>query len=111
VGPDPAGLDRRAGSDVTEDVLDALAVYRIVRFIQRDSLIETQREQVINRWGGGHLRLGELLQCPWCLSIWVAAGVVIARAGAPRVWGKIARGLAFSAGAGVITGLVDQLDD
>lgn len=92
-------------------MLDAIAVYRIVRFVQRDTLIETQREYVINNWGGGHLRLGELLQCSWCLSIWVAAGVVLARAAAPRVWGMIARGLAFSAGAGVITALVDQLDD
>ena len=96
---------------MTDDVLDAIAVWRIVRFVQRDSLIEKQREWVINNWGGGYLRLGELLQCPWCLSIWVAAGVVITRRLAPRLWGMIARGLAFSAGAGVITGLVDKLDD
>lgn len=94
---------------MTEDVLDALAVWRIVRFVQRDSLIEEPREAMINRWG--HLKIMELVTCPWCLSIWVAAGVVLARAVAPRLWGKIARGLAFSAGAGVITGLVDQLDD
>lgn len=92
-------------------MLDAIAVFRIVWFLQRDSLIDRQRETIINRYGGGYLRLGELLQCPWCLSIWVGAGVVIARAAAPRVWGMIARGLAFSAGAGVITGLVDRLDD
>lgn len=90
-------------------MLDALAVWRIVRFIQRDSLIEEPREALINRYG--HLKISELLTCPWCLGIWVAAGVVGARAVAPRVWGMIARGLAFSAGAGVITGLVDQLDD
>lgn len=90
-------------------MLDALAVWRIVRFVQRDSLVEELREALINRYG--HLKIAELLTCPWCLSIWVAAGVVIARAAAPRVWGMIARGLAFSAGAGVITGLVDQLDD
>lgn len=90
-------------------MLDAVAVYRIVRFIQRDSLIETQREWVINRYG--HLKITELATCPWCLSIWVAAGVVTARHVAPRLWGMIARGLAFSAGAGVITGLVDKLDD
>lgn len=94
---------------VADLVTDSLAVWRIVRFIQRDSLIEEPREAVINRWG--HLKITELLTCPWCLSIWVAAGVVLARAAAPRVWGMIARGLAFSAGAGVITGLVDQLDD
>lgn len=92
-----------------DDVLDALAVWRIVRFVQRDSLVEEPREALINRYG--HLKIAELLTCPWCLSIWVAAGVVLARAAAPRVWGMIARGLAFSAGAGVITDLVDQLDD
>lgn len=94
---------------MSEQVVDALAVFRIVRFLQRDSLIEQQREQLINRYG--HLKATELLTCPWCLSIWVAAGVVLARGAAPRLWGKIAAGLAFSAGAGVITGLVDRLDD
>lgn len=91
---------------MSDDLLDAIAVYRIVRFLQQDSLIEDQREYVINRWGGGYLRLGELLQCPWCLSIWVGAGVVLARTTAPRVWGMVARGLAFSAGAGVISELM-----
>lgn len=90
-------------------MLDALAVWRIVRFVQRDSLIERQREDLINRYG--HLKIMELVTCPWCLSIWVGAAVVLARATAPRLWGMIARGLAFSAGAGVITGLVDKLDD
>ena len=90
-------------------MIDAVAVFRIVWFIQRDSLIEKQREQVINRYG--HLKAIELLQCPWCLSPYIAAGVLLARAVAPRLWGKIARALAFSAGTGVITGLVDKLDD
>lgn len=94
---------------VADLVIDALATWRIVRFIQRDSLIEEPREELINRYG--HLKISELLTCPWCLGIWVAAGVVGARATTPRLWGMIARGLAFSAGAGVITGLVDQLDD
>jgi hypothetical protein len=94
---------------VADLVIDAVAVWRIVRFVQRDSLVERQREELINRYG--HLKIAELLTCPWCLSIWVGAAVVLARAGAPRLWGMIARGLAFSAGAGVITGLVDKLDD
>jgi hypothetical protein len=94
---------------VADLVIDSLAVWRIVRFIQRDSLVEGPREELINRYG--HLKIAELLTCPWCLSIWVGAAVTLARAAAPRVWGMIARGLAFSAGAGVITGLVDRLDD
>lgn len=94
---------------VADLVIDALAVWRIVRFIQRDSLIEEPREELINRYG--HLKISELLTCPWCAGIWVAAGVVLARQVAPRLWGKIAQGLAFSAGAGVITGLVDRLEE
>lgn len=94
---------------VVDLVIDAIAVWRVVRFVQRDTLIEKQREQLINRWG--HLKITELLTCPWCLSPYVAAGAVLARHRAPRVWGMIARTLAFSAGAGVITGLVDQLEE
>jgi hypothetical protein len=97
------------GDRVTDDVLDAIAVWRIVRLIQRDSITADPREKLINRYG--HMTWTELLSCPWCAGIWVGAGVVLARAAAPRLWGMIARGLAFSAGAGVITGLVDKLDD
>lgn len=48
--------------------------------------------------------LVELLRCPWCLSVWVGAGVVAARALCPRVWDPIARALAASE----VTGLIEQ---
>lgn len=41
--------------------------------------------------------LGEVVDCGYCNSIWLAAGVVAARRYAPRVWDPVARLLAFSA--------------
>lgn len=45
-------------------------------------------------------KLAYWITCPWCLGVWVAAGVVIARRVAPRVWDPVARLLALSAIAG-----------
>lgn len=84
------------------------AVYRIVRLIQTDTIFETQREQLIVKYG--HLKIIELLTCPWCLSVHVGAAVALVRAAAPRIWGIAAAGLASSAGASVITSLVERLE-
>lgn len=83
--------------------VDALAAHRLVRLAQRDTL------PVIARWRGGVLSshpehpLSELLTCPWCLSIHVAAAVVAARWMAPRWWAPIARVLAMSSAVGLIS--------
>lgn len=45
--------------------------------------------------------LAELARCPWCMSMWIAAGVVAARATAPRWWDPLARALAASQVAGL----------
>lgn len=110
------GLGRgRRGSGLSprhDTIVDAIAVYRLVRLAQVDDITQGPREAFVNRYGGtkGGIAWSALADCPWCLSIWVAGGVVIARAVSPRLWGMIARALAFSAAAGVITGLVDQLE-
>lgn len=79
----------------TDLVVDALAVARIVRLLQVDEIpVGKLRETMLDRHGE-HLWT-ELLRCPWCASIWVAAGVVVARAAAPRPWSFLARVLAGS---------------
>lgn len=92
--------------------LDAVAVYRLVRLLQQDQITEVPREAFIRRYGVVRhgVDWGALASCPWCLSVWIGAGVVLARTAAPRVWGMAARGLAFSAGTGVISGLIDRLE-
>lgn len=105
-----SGLSPRHGA--SELAVDAAAVYRLVRLAQVDDITQGPREAFVRRYGAtkGGIAWSALADCPWCLSIWVAGGVVIARAVSPRLWGMIARALAFSAAAGVITGLVDQLE-
>lgn len=98
---------------MTEQVVDAVAVYRLVRLLQQDQITEVPRNWFIRKHGAVRhgIAWSALADCPWCLSVWVAAGVVLARAGAPRLWGMAARGLAFSAGAGVISELVGRLEN
>lgn len=50
-----------------------------------------------------HPKMAELLGCSWCVSVWIAAGVVVARRVAPRLWGPVATLLAASTIAGVLS--------
>jgi hypothetical protein len=77
-------------TSATEVVVDALAVHRVTRLVQDDDIpIGALREQLLDRYGDR--KWTELLTCPWCLSMWVAAGVVLARHRWPRAWPWIAR--------------------
>lgn len=60
-------------------VLSAVT-YRVSRFIVLDTLIDAPRNWVLS-WLEMHPnmftnKLLELLGCPWCITIWVAAGAV-----------------------------------
>lgn len=48
-------------------------------------------------------KLAFLVTCPWCAGMWVALGVVAARRLVPRAWAPLARALAFSAVAGLMS--------
>lgn len=89
-------------TDPTELVVDAIATYRLTRLVQEDSLLDRPREWVLDRWG--HRKAAELVTCPWCAGVWVAAGVVAARVLFPRAWPVCARVLAASA----VTGLLSE---
>ena len=53
------------------------ATARITRFVNDDYLAEPLRNWVFDRFGQ-ESRLAYLATCPWCLSPWVAAAVVLA---------------------------------
>ena len=59
---------------LTYVVLLILAVARVTRLVQRDDITERPR-----RWVQRHVsdRVNELLACPWCLSIWLAAPAAV----------------------------------
>jgi hypothetical protein len=85
--------------------VDALAVARLVHLLQQDEVwpILELREAFERRAHGS--RWLDLSTCPYCLSMWVAAGVAVARAVAPRPWSWAARALAAS----YVTGKLEDL--
>ncbi|SHL47750.1 Protein of unknown function [Pseudonocardia thermophila] len=89
----------------TETLVDALAVARLTRLLQHDEVwpVRELRER-FERWAGD-TRWADLASCEWCLSIWVAAGVAVARRRMPRLWPIVARVLVGSA----VTGYVERL--
>lgn len=80
-----------------ELVVDALATYRITRLVVEDTITQPLRDLVESgTW------LDRLIECPWCVGVWVGMGVAAARAIAPRQWTPVARGLACAAAAALI---------
>lgn len=91
---------------MTDLLLDALATFRLTRLVVADTLLEEPRARLLVRLEtSGHHKLAEGLSCMWCVSIWLAPAVVIARRRAPRAWDPVARTLAFSAVAGAVHAL------
>ena len=101
--------------------VDAAAVYRLTKLVVDDALTEGLRERITaasrRRMDEPHVArvygpsvaeaggpAAYLVQCPWCASVWLAAGVVLARRAFPLPWGLAARGLSMSA----ITGWLSE---
>jgi hypothetical protein len=90
---------------------DALTVARIVRFIQQDTLIEVPREW-LQGWLVSHSqwKAMELLSCPWCLSVHVAAGWTALRLLAPRIAAPVGTALASSYAASAMIELMAKIN-
>jgi hypothetical protein len=80
---------------------DGLAVYRLTKLVLDDEITAGIREKVFDRFPPDTTKIGYLLSCPWCVSIYAGTGVAIARAVAPRTWSVVSQALAFSAATGL----------
>ncbi|HEY3630784.1 MAG TPA: DUF1360 domain-containing protein, partial [Jatrophihabitantaceae bacterium] len=92
-------------------VVDALAVYRLTRLAVKDTITQPARRWLfgLDRAGDGCPFAGPaapfantlyalttaIVSCPWCMSVWVSAGVVVLTYFTPLVWSFPAAGLAF----------------
>lgn len=88
-------------------IVDALAAHRLVRLLQRDTLPPIARARAAVLARHPEHPLGELLVCPWCASVHVAAATQLARAVAPRWWPRVAAVLAASS----VVGLLAEFED
>ena len=81
---------------------DALAVYRITRLVIQDEIAADLRDKVFEKFNPAETKIGYLLTCPWCVSVWAGLGVVAARRFAPQLWDDLSTALAASAVSGLI---------
>lgn len=100
-------------------VVDALALARLTRLVTKDTITEPLRDEWVAEAyerSGRDLppfpdldpdppKMAAFITCPWCTSVWLAAGVVAARRLVPSLWDPVARLLAGSQIAGFIANL------
>jgi len=80
-------------------VLYAVAVYRLARLVTADTITERPRQWIAERGD----RWSLFITCPWCTSVWLAAGWALLASLLPAgalVLGAI---LAWSAVAGLLS--------
>jgi hypothetical protein len=90
-------------------LLVALATYRLTRLVTTDTLTAPAREWVQARYD----RLGYLVGCDWCSSMWLAPGPVLLGVLAPdSAWTLVLLGIpATSAVVGIMATLVGRWED
>lgn len=81
------------GTEAMNEIVDALACYRLTRLVTTDEITRGLRRRAIE-----HLPI----TCDWCVGVWVAFGVVAVRRIVPRVWAPVATALALSAVTGLL---------
>lgn len=83
-------------------VLGAAATARLARLVTQDTIFENQRLRFVRSMdAGGHPKLAELAVCPWCISVWIGAGVALAARRPGPAYRLATSALAFSLAAGL----------
>jgi hypothetical protein len=78
----------------------ALAVYRLTRLLVEDKIAEPVRDRLAEDAEG---RLAYFVTCPWCVSMWVAAGWAGLTVAAPAASVTAGAVLAWSAVSGLLS--------
>lgn len=82
-------------------VVGAVATYRAARLVTEDEITRPVRERVLEWSDGG--RVGYLITCPWCSSVWAGGLLAVGLTVAPRATRAVAAALAWSAAAGYLS--------
>jgi Protein of unknown function (DUF1360) len=103
-------MTNKTADRAVDAVLEMLAVYRATKLLQEDDLppLPEIRAKLMAKYEDSPW--SALLDCPWCLSVWVGMGSALLRRVAPRLWRVLAGVLASSAATGVITSWLDSLE-
>lgn len=88
--------------------VSALATYRLTRLITTDEIFSPVRDKIWAKHPPESSRLGYLITCNWCSSVYAASALQISRMIAPKTTTAIETILAFSAVAGLIAAHTDE---
>lgn len=89
-------------------VRSGLATYRLTRLITRDTITAPIREKIWENHPPHTSKLGYVLTCEWCSSMYAASLLEISRIITPRWTARAETVLALSALAGLLTAYEDR---
>lgn len=93
---------------VADLAISGLAAYRLTRLITRDTITAPLRDRVWESHPPHSSKLGYVLTCEWCSSVYSASLLEISRIIAPKWTARAETVLALSALAGLLTAYEDK---
>ena len=94
--------------DATSFAISALATYRLSRLAVEDEITDSIRHRIWERYPPETTKVGYLLTCYWCSSIYAASALELSRMIAPRATRTVETVLALSAVAGIVAARMDE---
>ena len=94
--------------DLVTLAVRGLATYRLTRLITRDEITAPLREKVWESHPPHSSKVGYVLTCEWCSSVWAASALHLSRIIAPKTTRAVESVLALSAVAGLLTAHEDR---
>jgi hypothetical protein len=93
---------------IIEFIILGLAVFRLTRLFTRDTIVEDVRTKIWERHPPESTKVGYLLTCEWCLSIWIGSLLYLSSILMPTTTSVISTVLALSAIAGLLAAYEDK---
>lgn len=91
-----------------EFLIFGLATFRATRLLNRDTIFNTPRDLLWNRYPPHASSIGYVFTCDWCMSIWVGSLFAIWSIISPRTFGFLGLVLAASAVVGLLAAYEDR---
>lgn len=95
-------------SDVARFAITALATYRLSRLVVEDEITSGLRDVIWKKYPPESTKVGYLLTCYWCSSVYAASALEISRMIAPKTTRAVETALAASAVAGIVAARLDN---
>lgn len=88
---------------ITNLITTGLSTYRLTRLVIQDEITVDIRNKVFEKFPPHENKIGYFLTCPWCVSIWAGAGLIVLDTISPKTGAAVKNVLAASAIAGIVS--------